>query len=110
VGTIQLLFLELGDSVVNKKKLNKYVDATTTPTVLALFAVGLSGCSSSSSTSNVVVDDGDSFDKLTVIQGTGDNTADTVISLTTTGEILAVLDNFTATNFDANDFVALDIV
>ena len=52
----------------------------------------------------------DSFDQLTVAQGTGDYTADTVISLTTTGEILAVLDDFTATNFDANDFVQLDIV
>jgi len=52
----------------------------------------------------------DSFDQLTVVQGTGDNTADTVVSLTSTSEILAVLVDFTATDFDANDFVALDIV
>jgi Ca2+-binding RTX toxin-like protein len=52
----------------------------------------------------------DSFDQLTVAQGTGDNTADTVVSLTSTSEILAVLVDFTATDFDASDFVALDIV
>nr|MCS5550164.1 tandem-95 repeat protein [Gammaproteobacteria bacterium] len=51
----------------------------------------------------------DSFSQLTVEQGTGSNTADTIITLTTTGEILAVLENFTHTDFDANDFVQLDI-
>jgi Ca2+-binding RTX toxin-like protein len=52
----------------------------------------------------------DSFDQLTVAQGTGDNTVDTVVSLTSTSEILAVLVDFTATDFDASDFVASDIV
>ena len=48
----------------------------------------------------------DLFSQLTVAQ----DTADTVITLTSTGEVLAILDSFTATNFDANDFVQLDIV
>ena len=52
----------------------------------------------------------DNFSQLTVAQGSGANAADTVISLTSTGEILAVLDNFTATDFDTNDFMQLDIV
>ena len=55
------------------------------------------------------VGDINNFSQLTVTQGTGANTADTVISLTTTGEILAVLENFTHTDFDANDFIQLDI-
>ena len=35
--------------IVDKKKLKKYVDASTTPTVLALFAIGLAGCGGGSS-------------------------------------------------------------
>ena len=52
----------------------------------------------------------DAFSQLTVAQGTGANSADTVVSLTSSGEVLALLENFTASNFDANDFVQLDIL
>jgi predicted extracellular nuclease len=47
------------------------------------------------------------FDDLAITQGTGTNSRDTLISLATTGELLAILSNERANNITAVDFVTL---
>jgi uncharacterized protein len=47
------------------------------------------------------------FDDLSITQGTGANSRDTLISLETTGEVLAILSNERASNITAVDFITL---
>ena len=56
------------------------------------------------------LDDGLSFSDLTIVQGTGGNASDTVISISASAEYLAVLDGITAANLDEDDFVVVDVV
>ena len=53
------------------------------------------------------LDDGLLYTDLTIAQGTGGNSSDTIISAG--AEYLAILEDFDATDLDQNDFVAVDI-
>ena len=53
------------------------------------------------------LDDGLLYTDLTIAQGTGGNSSDTIISAG--AEYLAVLDGIAAADLDENDFVAVDI-
>ena len=54
------------------------------------------------------LDDGLLYTDLTIAQGTGGNSSDTVISVG--AEYLAILDGIAAADLDENDFVTVDIV
>ena len=56
------------------------------------------------------LDNGLLYTDLTIAQGTGGNSSDTIISASAGSEYLAVLDGITATDLDENDFVVVDIV
>ena len=53
------------------------------------------------------LDDGLLYTDLTIAQGTGGNSSDTIISVG--AEYLAILEDFNDTDLDYNDFVAVDI-
>ncbi len=48
-----------------------------------------------------------SFASLTIVQGSGSNANDTLISITSTGEYLAVLQGISATNVTGSDFMSM---
>ena len=55
------------------------------------------------------MDDGLSFNELTIEQGTGDYASHTLISITATGEYLAILENTTASDVTDVDFSTVNI-
>jgi Ca2+-binding RTX toxin-like protein len=56
------------------------------------------------------MDDGLSFDDLTIAQGTGDYSNDTLVSITATGEYLAIVEGINATALTEVDFTPVDIL
>jgi len=56
------------------------------------------------------MDDGLSFDDLTIVQGTGNYSNDTLVSITSTGEYLAIVEDMSATALTELDFTPVDIL
>ena len=56
------------------------------------------------------LDDGLSFDNLTIAQGIGNNSNDTLVSITSTGEYLAIVEGMSATALTEIDFTPVDIL
>ncbi len=56
------------------------------------------------------MDDGLLFADLSVAQGTGDYSNDTLVSITATGEYLAIVEGINATALTENDFTPVDIL
>ena len=48
-----------------------------------------------------------SFDDLTIAQGSGSYASHTLISVTSTGEYLAILENVSASNITVTDFASM---
>ncbi len=56
------------------------------------------------------LDDGLKFTDLSIAQGTGSNSNDTLISITSTGEYLAIVEGISATTLTEIDFTPVDIL
>ena len=56
------------------------------------------------------LDDGVLFSDLSVVQGTGDYSNDALVSITATGEYLAVVEGINATVLTEVDFTPVDIL
>jgi hypothetical protein len=56
------------------------------------------------------MDDGLGFNDLTIAQGTGDYSNDTLVSITSTGEYLAIVEGMSATALTEVDFTPVDIL
>jgi Ca2+-binding RTX toxin-like protein len=56
------------------------------------------------------MDDGLQYSDLTVIQGSGSNSNDTLVSITSTGEYLAIVESMSATALTEVDFTPVDIL
>jgi hypothetical protein len=56
------------------------------------------------------MDDGLQFSDLTIIQGSGSNSNDTLVSITSTGEYLAIVEGISTTALTELDFTPVDIL
>jgi len=56
------------------------------------------------------LDDGLQYSELTVIQGSGSNVNDTLVSITSTGEYLAVVEGMSVDALTEIDFTPVDIL